>query len=199
MSRTQHITALCLAGALCLLGSVALAQTNAEINAGIQFNFSTPGARSLGLGGAFIGLADDATAAFTNPAGLTALSRPEVSIEGRRWKYTNIFTDGGRAYGDPSGGASTPCSPDRGRASDVPLSFLSLCPKTWAFASSRAGELRDPVRHQRALFQFFDAGTPSPPGSSGHRRHGPRDRQLRHLAFKMGDASPRPRRLYRLR
>ena len=55
--------------------TTVLAQTNSEINAGIQFNFSNPGARSLGFGGAFIGLADDATAAYTNPAGLTNLSK----------------------------------------------------------------------------------------------------------------------------
>lgn len=79
------------------------AQTNVEVNAGIQFNFSTPGARSLGMGGAFLGLADDATAAYTNPAGLTTLTRPEVSFEGRQWKYTHIFTDRGRLFGGPTG------------------------------------------------------------------------------------------------
>jgi len=42
-----------------------------------------PGARALGIGGAFIGVADDATAAEANPAGLTILSRPEVSIHVR--------------------------------------------------------------------------------------------------------------------
>ncbi len=41
----------------------------------------SPGARSLGLGGAFAALADDATAAFANPAGLHQIARPEVSIE----------------------------------------------------------------------------------------------------------------------
>lgn len=50
----------------------------------LQFNFSDPGARSLGFGGAFIGLADDATAAFANPAGLVQLGKPEVSIEVRQ-------------------------------------------------------------------------------------------------------------------
>lgn len=35
-----------------------------------QFSFSNPGARSLGFGGAFVALADDATASFANPAGL---------------------------------------------------------------------------------------------------------------------------------
>ena len=33
------------------------------------------------MGGAFVGVADDATAAFNNPAGLTVLNRPEVSAE----------------------------------------------------------------------------------------------------------------------
>jgi hypothetical protein len=46
----------------------------------IPFDFLNPGARSLALGGAFTGLADDATVAFTNPAGLVQLSRPEVSL-----------------------------------------------------------------------------------------------------------------------
>lgn len=47
--------------------------------------FSAPlpsgsGARALGLAGAFTAVADDATAASWNPAGLTQLERPEVSV-----------------------------------------------------------------------------------------------------------------------
>src|SRR5512145_2631573 len=38
------------------------------------------GARAMGMGGAFIGVADDATAASWNPAGLVQLEKPEVSI-----------------------------------------------------------------------------------------------------------------------
>jgi long-subunit fatty acid transport protein len=37
------------------------------------------GARALGMGGAFIAVADDATAASWNPGGLTQLERPELS------------------------------------------------------------------------------------------------------------------------
>jgi long-subunit fatty acid transport protein len=44
---------------------------------------TNPGARSLGLGGAFAALADDATSAFANPAGLVQLQRPELSLEVR--------------------------------------------------------------------------------------------------------------------
>jgi long-subunit fatty acid transport protein len=44
-----------------------------------------PGARSLGFGGAFVAIADDATAAYANPAGLVQLVRPEISFEARSW------------------------------------------------------------------------------------------------------------------
>ena len=38
------------------------------------------GARAFGMGGAFVGLADDSTAAYWNPAGLIQLEKPEVSL-----------------------------------------------------------------------------------------------------------------------
>ncbi len=38
------------------------------------------GGRALGMGGAFIAVADDATAASWNPGGLTQLERPEISV-----------------------------------------------------------------------------------------------------------------------
>jgi hypothetical protein len=74
-----------------------------ELPATFEFSFSNPGARSLGLGGAFTALADDATAAFANPAGLVQLLRPEVSVEGRRWSYSTPFVEGGRYEGEPTG------------------------------------------------------------------------------------------------
>lgn len=40
------------------------------------------GARALGMGGAFIPVADDATAASWNPGGLIQLEKPEISIVG---------------------------------------------------------------------------------------------------------------------
>jgi long-chain fatty acid transport protein len=79
------------------------AQSNVEVNAGIQFDFLSPGARSLGLAGAFTAMADDATAAYTNPAGLRELSRKEVSFEGRVRAFSTPFTLRGHAFGDPSG------------------------------------------------------------------------------------------------
>jgi len=67
-----------------LQAGVASAQTNEEIFQQFQWNFSTPGARAAGMGQAFIGLADDATATVTNPAGITRLTRPQVYAEYKR-------------------------------------------------------------------------------------------------------------------
>lgn len=61
--------------------SSAYALNNEKVFSQFQFNFLTPGARATALGGAFIGLADDATAVASNPAGLTTLTEPEVSLE----------------------------------------------------------------------------------------------------------------------
>ena len=74
---------------------VAAQNTDIEALAGLQFNFGNPGARSLGMGGAFLGLADDASAAEANPAGLTILRKPEISIEGRNYQEQQIFTTSG--------------------------------------------------------------------------------------------------------
>src|SRR5437588_1153012 len=50
----------------------------------LRFDFSSPGARALGMGGAFLGRADDASAAEANPAGLSAVHRERsLMIEGR--------------------------------------------------------------------------------------------------------------------
>ncbi len=68
-----------------------------------EFSFSNPGARSLGLGGAFAALADDATAAFANPAGLVQLVSPEISAELRHWSYSTPYIEGGRYEGEPTG------------------------------------------------------------------------------------------------
>jgi len=53
----------------------------------VPFSFLPPGARALGMGGAFIAIADDATASEANPAGLTSLTKPEVSLHGRRASF----------------------------------------------------------------------------------------------------------------
>ncbi len=64
-------------------GGFGLTQTNEEVFRDYQFNFIPPGARANAMGGAFIGLADDATSSFANPAGLAFLRETAVTFEFR--------------------------------------------------------------------------------------------------------------------
>ncbi len=138
---------------LALLFAVIMVSVGAAGQAGVafEFSFSNPGARSMGFGGAFVALADDATAAFANPAGLVQLTRPEVSIDLRRWSYSTPFTYNGRFSGEPSGiGLDTEAGIVKSRSeSDLTgLSFLSFVypKKKWSFAV---------YRHLLANFETF--------------------------------------------
>jgi len=146
----------CCAGVL-MSASPALAQRDLEIP--IQFDFINPGARSLALAGAFIGLADDATAATTNPAGLQRLARPEVSAEGRGWKFFTDFIAGGRLSGTPSGqGTDMINGPVPGQFKDSigGISFVSfVLPRgRWSVAGYRqeASRLRGSAATNGAFF-----------------------------------------------
>jgi long-chain fatty acid transport protein len=77
------------------------AQLNSEAFARIGFNFSPPGARAAALGGAFVGVADDATAAESNPAGLSLLLYPQATLEFKAVEYKIDLPD--EAGGGPSG------------------------------------------------------------------------------------------------
>ncbi|UCF69306.1 MAG: outer membrane protein transport protein [Acidobacteriota bacterium] len=116
----------------------------------IEFDFANPGARSVGFGGAFAGLADDATAAFANPAGLVQLVRPEISLEGRFWGFDTPYTAGGRISGEPTGiGVDTTAGLRIAESSNdiVGVSFASVVyPRgRWRLAA---------YRHQLANFEF---------------------------------------------
>jgi len=67
-----------------------LGQSDEEVYQGFQFNFFPPGARAMAMGGAFIGLADDATAAYSNPAGMVILTKPEISAVARFSSYSTL-------------------------------------------------------------------------------------------------------------
>ena len=62
-------------------------QTNERIYEELDLRTVTPGARAVGMGKTFVGLADDATAAYSNPAGLSNLLEHELSFE---FQLTNI-------------------------------------------------------------------------------------------------------------
>jgi long-subunit fatty acid transport protein len=122
----------CLRSVLLASFGLFLTTVAAEAQAGFttfQFSFSNPGARSMGLGGAFVALADDATAAFANPAGLVQIVEPEVSAELRSWHYSTPYTVGGRLNGEPSGfGLDTTSGLRLGESSQTVsgVSFVSL-------------------------------------------------------------------------
>ena len=67
-----------------LMPSLAAAQPVQNIVLRNSFNPTGAGARGLGMGGAFIGVADDGTAASFNPAGLALLRRTELAAVGFR-------------------------------------------------------------------------------------------------------------------
>ena len=143
-SRSRRSSVILTLALLAICGRARLsAQTNLETNAGVQFNFSTPGAGNLALGGAFLGLAFDASAAYTNPAGLTLVAAPEALVEARHWRYTHVFTDRGRIEGEEPTGEppDTRRGLSDGEAEDqiTGLSFLSFAypRRNWSFALYR--------------------------------------------------------------
>jgi long-subunit fatty acid transport protein len=123
-----------------------------ESMAGLQFNFSAPGARSLGMGGAFLGRADDATAAYANPAGLTNLFSSEVSAEFRQVDYSTEYTSGGTFPNVTRSNASSDTNN---------LSYLSyVVPKEkWVFAFYRHQFMDFNSRFDTAVIDGFAGGS----------------------------------------
>ena len=62
----------------------AAAQLDSALLSKLRFNLTNPGGKSLAMGGAFSAIADDATAALANPAGLGLISSIEIAVSGKR-------------------------------------------------------------------------------------------------------------------
>lgn len=96
MRLTLHHGLLACRALLCLF---ALASLPPAFGAGVEITSSPnpvgSGARAIGMGGAFIAVAADATAASWNPGGLVQLERPEVSAVGEGFyrRENNTFAD----------------------------------------------------------------------------------------------------------
>jgi long-chain fatty acid transport protein len=67
-----------------LVPTPAGAQTDSALLSKVSFNLTNPGGKSLAMGGAFTAIADDATAALANPAGLGLISSVEFALSGKR-------------------------------------------------------------------------------------------------------------------
>lgn len=165
-----------LMAALCatLPASPAFAQTSAQIP--LQFDFLNPGAKSKAMAGAFVGLADDATASFANPAGLILISRPEVSFEGRHFSLDSLFLERGRLSGTPTNeGTDTIRGPVFGTSTghDTGVAFASGVYTHPSLKWSVAGYRHELVRVDQRFFSngvFYQA-----PEEFTSRRDSPQD------------------------
>lgn len=88
MSKACRPSPCSLAAGLALLALLAAPATFAQLQINSSPSKVGSGARALGMGSAFIAVADDATAASWNPGGLTQLERPELSLV-YSWKRFN--------------------------------------------------------------------------------------------------------------
>lgn len=96
---------------LALSAGNARALTDEEIFRDFRFNFISPGARALGLGGAFIAAADDATAVQANPAALHYVNKNEFFLEYREVRSdTEVFTPS-QSVGDITTDPNNPTLP----------------------------------------------------------------------------------------
>lgn len=123
--------------ALLSASPLALAINDLEANASIPFSFANPGARSLGMGGAFIGLADDATAAYTNPAGLTQLRQIEIAAEGRDTSFSTPFVDSGNLTTVPFSTAGLRVREDDSSTNNLSYFSVIVPADRWSFAFYR--------------------------------------------------------------
>jgi hypothetical protein len=93
-----------------LFASPSFAITDEEIFRNFRFNFANPGARALGMGGAFIAIANDATAMQANPSRLAVLRLPEIFAEVRNRTTEDSGADTGRFFIDPAGSVNPAAS-----------------------------------------------------------------------------------------
>ena len=168
------------------LTSPALALTDEEVFRDFRFNLINPGARSLGLGGAFIALSDDATAAQSNPAGLVTLTRSEYFAEyrwvdngGRTSQLTETLPTGVQTFsavGTDQADFGTP-------------SFLSV---VFPIKHWRLGVSRQEVLHvENQTLNSFSFTFPGTPGAFIERGNGAIDARVVNynvsVAYRFGD------------
>jgi long-subunit fatty acid transport protein len=96
------------------------------------------GARAVGMGGAFIAIADDATAASWNPSGLIQLEKPELSLVGDYFYRSDDFSS-----------ETHPESNNEGYDDDLNLNYFSA---TYPFRALKTNMVVS-VNYQR-LYEF---------------------------------------------
>ncbi|MCK4727991.1 MAG: outer membrane protein transport protein [Desulfobacterales bacterium] len=92
MKRTSYVVLFLLVMLLFSSNGLQAATLFQQVGVSSSPNPVGSGARAMGMGGAFIAIADDATAASWNPAGLIQLEKPEVSIVGAYFDRREEFS-----------------------------------------------------------------------------------------------------------
>lgn len=134
-SRSLSLAIIAAALAVAARGSAQI--SNMDVNSDLPYSFLSPGARAAGMGGAFAALADDASAAFANPAGLAQLDRPEAAVEVRHQSFETPIADGpGRYRVDRHGALTTPPPYERFGSETTGLSYAAYTHPgpAWSFA-----------------------------------------------------------------
>jgi hypothetical protein len=146
---------------LCATATTAMAQEEEEVRfpygllvaeqARASFTLLGAGARAAGMGGAFTAVADDATAASFNPAGLAQLLEPEASLVMNGSRLTDTYTDF-VSFGQespPLGFTDTEVEFDKYHLNFVSLTFpFRMAGRRWAVQLSQ---------HRRVDFEYEGA------------------------------------------
>jgi long-chain fatty acid transport protein len=142
----------------------------------IDMNAASPSARSLGVGGAFVAIVDDPSAALTNPAGLPLVQGSQLLTEVTGRRLATAFLQKGRISGPVTNvGVDSVPHPAFGESVDsrLALSFTGFAHtrghSSIALYRHELVDLRQEARGE-GVFQFYDSGRP---GDSPHRRQYP--------------------------
>jgi len=100
----KKLKSFCLILALLMALQPASAQTKVGTTAAPFLGIAI-GARALGMGGAFVSVADDATSLYWNPAGIARLTRYEVILLHTDWLADLSFDFVGAVFPIPNAGA----------------------------------------------------------------------------------------------
>lgn len=101
---------------------------------GAAFEALNVGARSIGMGGAFVAVADDGTAAYYNPAGLTRLGQRRIESS-----YTDLYNLGllnrsYLSYAQPKLGRATAAVSWNGMSTSQKVTFINYSENTFGFS-----------------------------------------------------------------
>jgi len=94
-------------------------------SAGNEILNSNPGAKAMGLGGAFVGLADSLSAVQTNPAGLSYLTNPEILTFYKQGLFETQYAFFGFAKPFPFWPGTFACSVATLQDEDIDLNFTN--------------------------------------------------------------------------